>query len=146
MLRYGPMLKLVSVEKNADGTISHLKVEILEEYEKKLKGIIHWVSKEHSMTATCNLYAVHFVVEDVKKAGDQWLDYINPDSLVVKNNVKLWNIHKNIPVDSRFQFERVGYFVLTEESNPKKGKYIFNRVVELKESKEKAVNIANAKK
>jgi len=36
--------------------------------------------------------------------------------------------------------------MLTQDSNPKKGKYIFNRIVELKESKEKAVNIANAKK
>jgi len=29
----------------------------------------------------------------------------------------------------------MGYFVVTEQANPKKGKYHFNRIVELKESK-----------
>lgn len=101
-LKYGPVVKLVSVEKNADGSINHLKVEILPDYDQKLKGYIHWVSKEHSMEVVCNLYAVLFLMDDIKKAGDKWLEYMNPDSLVVCNKARMWNLHKNAKIDDRF--------------------------------------------
>jgi len=65
---------------------------------------------------------------------------MNPESLVVRPNARIWNLHKNAKVDDRFQFERVGYFVVNESSNPKKGKFILNRIVELKESKDKVVS------
>jgi glutaminyl-tRNA synthetase len=82
-LKYGPVVKLIEVVRNADGSISHAKVEILPDFKEKLKGYIHWVSKEHSIDAVCNLYSVLFLVEDIKKAGDKWLDFVNPKSLVV---------------------------------------------------------------
>jgi glutaminyl-tRNA synthetase len=114
--------------KDADGSINHVKVKILPNYdntEKKVKGFLHWVSKEHSLPATCHLFQPHFLVEDLKKemrkaaeAGDQnkdkWLDFVNTESHIVKPNAKIWNLHKDIAIDSRFQFERMGYFVLTE--------------------------------
>ena len=139
-LKYGPVVKLVGIEKNEDGSISHAKVEIIPDFKEKLKGFIHWVSKEHSMPVTLNLYAVLFTVEDVKKEGDKWLDFINPNSLVVRKNAKMWNLHKKAKIDDRFQFERAGYFVIEESSNPKKGKFVLNRIVELKESKNKVVS------
>ena len=49
----------------------------------------------------------------------------------------MWNFHKKNKLDDRFQFERVGYFVINEDSNPKKGIFNLNRIVELKESKDK---------
>jgi glutaminyl-tRNA synthetase len=146
VLKYGPVIKLQSVEYNPDGSINHVKVEILPDYSEKLKGYIQWVSKEHSVNVTCNLYSIHFLIEDIKKAGDKWLEYINPESLVVKNNAKIWDMHKKNKVNDRFQFERCGYFVIDEGSEPSKGLFNFNRIVELKESKDKAVNIADAKK
>lgn len=118
MLKYGPVIKLVGVERNADNTISHVKVEILPEYKEKLKGYIQWVSKDQSLNVTANLYAVHFTIEDIKKAGDAWLDFVNPESLVVKNNAKMWKFHTKNKVDDRFQFERCGYFRINESSNP----------------------------
>lgn len=136
-LKYGPVLKFLELEKSPDGSITKVKVEALPEYKDKLKGHIHWVSTKHAMTAKCNLYAIHFLEEDLKKLGDKWLDAVNPNSLVVKDNAKIWNLHKNIKVDTRFQFERIGYFVLEESSNPKKKNFVFNRIVELKESKDK---------
>jgi glutaminyl-tRNA synthetase len=102
MLKYGPCVKFVSAEKNADGSLNHVKVEILPDYAEKLKGYLQWVSKEHSVNVTANLYAVHFLIEDIKKAGDKWLDYINPESLVVKSNAKIWDMHKKNKVDDRF--------------------------------------------
>jgi hypothetical protein len=52
-------------------------------------------------------------------------------------SAKMWKLHKNAKVDDRFQFERSGYFVINEQSNPAKGKFFLNRIVELKESKDK---------
>lgn len=101
-LRYGPVVKLVSIERNADGSVDHVKVELLPDHKEKLKGYIHWVSKDHSMTVTCNLYSLLFTTENLGKAGDKWRDFINPNSLVVKNNVKMWDLHRNAKVDDRF--------------------------------------------
>jgi len=119
MLRYGPIVKLVGIEKNADGSTNHVKVEVLPEYKEKIKGVIHWVSKEHSSSIQANLYSVHFKVENVAKEGDKWLDAINPDSLVVKENAKIWKLHDNAKVGDRFQFERAGYFVLDTKNSGK---------------------------
>ena len=55
-------------------------------------------------------------------------------------------IRKDAKIDTRYQFERVGYFVLSEASDIKKGKYVYNRIVELKASKDKGANTAVAKK
>ena len=102
------------------------------------------------------MYSVLFTEIDVKKAcsdlkkemekkgqpiGEDplWMNFVNPNSLSVKKDAKMWNLHKKAKVDDRFQFERMGYFVITEESNPKKGKFILNRIVTLKEAKGKVV-------
>jgi hypothetical protein len=91
-LKYGPVLKVQSIEKNPDGSIKLVKVEALINFTEKLKGHIHWVSEKHSVTVTCNLYSVHFLIENVKEAKEKWLDHLNPNSLVVKKNAKMWNL------------------------------------------------------
>lgn len=101
-MRYGPVIQLKEVVKNNDGSISHAKVEIVHEVKDKVKGYIHWVSKENSLDAVCNLYSVLFLIEDIKKAGDKWLDYINPKSLVVRPNAKIWNTLKTAKPCDRF--------------------------------------------
>ncbi len=51
---------------------------------------------------TANLYSTLFLEENVVKLGDKWLEALNPDSLVVKKNAKIWNLHKNVKVNDRF--------------------------------------------
>ena len=136
-MKYGPVIKLVEVVRNADGSISHAKVEVLPDYTDKLKGYIHWVSKENSMKVETHLYSVLFTCEDVNKAGDKWADHINKDSHIVKTESVMWNLQKKMKENDRFQFERLGYFVVDRDSDAKKGKFRLNRIVELKESKDK---------
>lgn len=50
----------------------------------------------------------------------------------MRANAKIWNLHANVKVFDRFQFERVGYFCVDEDSAP--GNLIFNSIVALKES------------
>lgn len=140
-LKYGPVLKLVSIEKKPDGSIDYLKVEANENLSSeeiaKVPGHIHWVSKDSAMTVICNLYTLLFTKDNPLELGDNWTDCVNPNSLTVRDNAKIWDLHKKIKVEDRFQFERMGYFMLDRDSNPKKKKFVFNRIVELRESKDK---------
>jgi glutaminyl-tRNA synthetase len=74
----------------------------LPDFSEKLKGHIHWVSKENSLNAKVNLYDVHFNEINVGRLKDKWREAINPNSLIIKENAKVWNIHKNAKVDDRF--------------------------------------------
>ena len=49
--------------------IEKVKVKILPDYAEKLKGYIHWVSKENSTDAIVRLYNYLFTEEEVK---DEW--------------------------------------------------------------------------
>lgn len=139
-LKYGPVVQFVDVVKNGD-KIEKVRVKVLPNYEQKLKGYIHWVSKEHSSDAIVRLYNYLFNVEEVAK--DDWEKDINPDSLIEKTNAKVWSELNNTKEYDRFQFERVGYFVVDADSQQPEydNKLVFNRIVELKESKEKKVNL-----
>lgn len=127
--------------KKANGDIDVVKVQVLPDFKEKLKGYIHWVSKDHSMDVVLRLYSHLFDCEEVK--DEDWEKHINPDSIIVKNNAKVWNTLNDVKVSDRFQFERLAYFVVDRDSRTESvnGKVVFNRIVELKESKEKKVNL-----
>jgi len=147
ILRYGPTVRIVDVVKNQAGGIERVRVESIP-FEKKTK-VIHWISKAHAMPVEIRLYGQLLTEIDVKEAsknsGKNWLEYMNPEALVIKNkSAFVWNLHKDAKVLDRFQFERVGYFAVDSDST--EGNLIFNRIVELKEPTEKkGVVVAPAK-
>jgi glutaminyl-tRNA synthetase len=128
----GPVLKFVSY----DSVANLVKVEAVTTTEK-LKGHLHWVSKAHALTATVNNYSALFNHENPASLGDNWSSAINPDSLSVMKNAKIWKNMKNAEIETRYQFQRLAFYILDSSSNPKKNKFVFNRIVELKESKDK---------
>jgi len=120
-----------------------VRVRVLPDFKEKLKGYIHWVSEEHSTDAVLRLYNHMFTVEAVP--NDDWEKYINPQSLVVKANAKVWrHVAEGAKEFDRYQFERLAFFCVDRDSGKEEfgGKIVFNRIVELKESKEKKVNLA----
>jgi len=116
--------------------VTVVKVRQVPQPTDKVKGVIQWVAKAHSVPAVVNLYNPLMTVEDVntdaKKNNVDWLTYFNKDSLIVKPSAMVWNHHLEAKKEARFQFERVGYFYLI--SDPKSGKLEFNRIVDLRES------------
>lgn len=82
-LRYGPFVELVEVVKDASGSVEKVKVKVrpAESLEKKPKGVIHWVSKEHSIPAIVNQFSQLMTVENVgetaKKEKKPWTSYFN---------------------------------------------------------------------
>ena len=53
-LRYGPFVKMEEVVKNAAGEVVKVKVSAVANPPPKVKGVIHWVSKDHSTRAIIN--------------------------------------------------------------------------------------------
>lgn len=97
---------------------------------RKVRGTIHWVSAKHAVDATCYLYDNLFTIENTGDApeGTNFLDYLNPDSLKKLEHCKLEPSVKDVPVGTRMQFVRMGYFIKDSEE----GRY--NRIVTLKDS------------
>ncbi len=101
---------------------------------KKVKGVIHWVSVEHAVRITTNLYDNLFTIENPEEEKD--VDFtlnINPDSLVVCKDVPAEPAVAEATPGSRFQFLRKGYFYYDPDAS-EDGKPFFNRIVKLKDT------------
>lgn len=99
----------------------------------KVKGTIHWVSVEHAEKATINLYDRLFTVESPTADADKdFLEFVNPDSLEVLENVYVEPSLKSANPGDRFQFLRKGYFCLDQNSTD--DQLIFNKTVGLRDS------------
>ncbi|HOE15987.1 MAG TPA: glutamine--tRNA ligase/YqeY domain fusion protein [Syntrophorhabdaceae bacterium] len=100
---------------------------------RKVDGVIHWVSAERSVPAAVRLYDRLFQIEDPAGAGDDFLKYLNRGSLETLTTCYVEESLKGAAPESRYQFERVGYFCAdAKDSAP--GKPVFNRIVSLRDS------------
>ncbi len=98
---------------------------------RKVKGTLHWVSARHCIDAEVRLYSHLFTKENPDEDGD-FLENLNPESLVVLKNCKLEPSLKDAKVGENYQFLRKGYFCLDRDST--KERLIFNRTVTLKDT------------
>ncbi|HNT69702.1 MAG TPA: glutamine--tRNA ligase/YqeY domain fusion protein [Syntrophorhabdaceae bacterium] len=100
---------------------------------RKVDGVIHWVSAERSLPAVARLYDRLFQIEDPAGAGDDFLKYLNRGSLETLTTCYVEENLKDAAPESRYQFERVGYFCVdAKDSLP--GRPVFNRIVPLRDS------------
>jgi glutaminyl-tRNA synthetase len=139
-LKSSYIIKCTGCKKNETGEV----VEIYAEYDpqtksgmpesnRKVKGTLHWVSVEHSLTAEVRLYDRLFSVENPSEEKDKsFLELLNPDSLTILTACRVEAELKNAKPYDNFQFQRTGYFNLDPDS--KDGKLIFNRTVSLKDT------------
>jgi glutaminyl-tRNA synthetase len=98
------------------------------------KVTIHWVSANNAMDAEVRLYDRLFLKENPEQAeeGKDFLDYLNPESLIVLKGCKLELSLKDAKFGDICQFERVGYFTLDKDST--EDSPVFNRAVTLKDA------------
>ncbi|MGA9354888.1 MAG: glutamine--tRNA ligase/YqeY domain fusion protein [Terriglobales bacterium] len=145
-LRYGYFITAKSVVKNEKGEV----VEVHCTYDpathggnapdgRKVKSTIHWVSAAHAIDAEVRVYDNLFNKEDPNQLseaqiaeGKDFTANVNPNSLEVITHAKLEPSLANAPVESRYQFERLGYFCVDSDSKP--GEPVFNRTVALKDA------------
>ncbi|MFI3277668.1 MAG: glutamine--tRNA ligase/YqeY domain fusion protein [Rikenellaceae bacterium] len=142
-LRYSYLLKCDDVVKDSEGNIVELLCSVdpmsgngSSSDGRRVKGVIHWVSKAHALEAEVRLFNPLFTKEnpDDCAEGESWEDNLNPNSMVKITGYLEPSLSK-APVEKPFQFERVGYFCADKESTPEK--MVFNRTVTLKDSWEK---------
>jgi len=145
-LRYAYILKCEEVIKDADGNIVELRASIDPESKRggatsarKVKGTIHWVSASHAVDAEVRLYDRLFTQEepDAQKEGQDYRSLLNPESMVKLEGCKLEASLGEASDQTRYQFERLGYFCADQQSN-QDGKPVFHRTISLRDSWAKA--------
>lgn len=98
---------------------------------RKVKGTIHWVSAQHAIDASINLYDRLFTHPN--PAGEEdFTQLLNPQSLITLKNCKLEPALANAEQSTHYQFERTGYFILDKDSNA--DNLVFNRTVTLRDT------------
>ncbi len=102
---------------------------------RKVKGTIHWVSAPHALEAEVRLYDRLFLTPNpgAGKDGGDWRQQLNPASLERLTGCKLEPGLEAAPAESRFQFERQGYF-FADPVDSQPGRPVFNRIVTLRDS------------
>ncbi len=102
---------------------------------RKVKGTIQWVSAAQALTAEIRLYDHLFleIPESDSDEDEEIVSRINPDSLRILKGAKVEPSISDDSPDTRYQFERTGYFW----KDPVDGvgeELVFNRIVSLKDS------------
>ncbi len=140
-LRGAYVIRCNSVVKDANGTIVELRCT----YDpdtlgknpegRKVKGVIHWASAHHSLKVDVRLYNRLFNHEspDAAQDGKHFLDFINPESLVILKGCLAEPDLSRATDAYPYQFEREGYFILDKKDSTRE-KLVFNRTVELRDS------------
>jgi len=140
-LRGGYFIKCTGVTKDAEGNV----VEVHCTYDpatrsgnapdnRKVKATIHWVPAEHALDCEVRVYENLFTKENPGDApeGQDFRANLNPNSLEVIEHAKLEPSVKGAPPETRYQFERLGYFCVDPDSSA--GKMVFNRTVALRDT------------
>jgi len=99
---------------------------------RKVKATLHWVSAAHAVDAEARLYDRLFRVEHPGTDDVDLRAEINPHSLEILRACKIEPALASAPVGSRYQFERIGYFIVDPDSRPSAP--VFNRTVTLKDT------------
>jgi len=98
--------------------------------DRKVKGTIHWVSAKESLDVFVRKYDRLFTVENPD--DDDFLSSLNPNSFIEIQNSKVEINLKQSEVGSKYQFERLGYFIIDKDTTS--NKIIFNQIVALRDS------------
>ncbi|MBO5786378.1 MAG: glutamine--tRNA ligase/YqeY domain fusion protein [Clostridia bacterium] len=98
---------------------------------RKIKGTIHWLSATDCAETDVVLYDHLFTEADMNSVESaRYGEYLNPESKIVANGVKIEKALLDAAPGEKFQFVRKGYFCRDTKDTS-----VFNSVVALKDSK-----------
>ncbi|HEY5687105.1 MAG TPA: glutamine--tRNA ligase/YqeY domain fusion protein [Yeosuana sp.] len=99
---------------------------------RKVKGTLHWVSIKHAIKTEVREYDRLFMDESPDSHQDKnFMEFINPDSLKIIEAYVEPSLSE-AKVGDRFQFQRLGYFNVDDDSSDKL--LIFNKTVGLRDT------------
>jgi len=138
-LRNAYVMRCDEVIKDAAGNITELRCSLdlatlgANPADRKVKGVIHWVSVSHSLPATVRLYDRLFNDASPDRGDADFKTFIHEASLETLTEARVEASLATAVAEDRFQFEREGYFCVDlKESSP--GHLVFNRTVGLRDS------------
>ena len=138
-LRNAYVMRCDEVIKDAAGNITELRCSLdlatlgANPADRKVKGVIHWVSVSHSLPATVRLYDRLFNDASPDRGDTDFKTFIHEASLETLTEARVEASLATAVAEDRFQFEREGYFCVDlKESSPEH--LVFNRTVGLRDS------------
>ena len=144
-LRYSYVIKCDEVIKDDSGNVVELKCSIDHDtlgqnpVGRKVKGVIHWIAANHAIEAEVRLYDRLFTEArpDAVRGEDgeyvDFMNFLNPASLTTITGYVEPVVLQAAP-ETRYQFERIGYFVTDRREHQAGAKPVFNRTVGLKDN------------
>ena len=134
-LKHAYIIQCDEVVKDKAGNIIELKCTYdpttrsgMENANRKVKGTLHWVEATTALDA--EVHMLDFLLLPEQGEGD-FMEYLNPNSLVVKQGCKATPDMKEAKAGDKFQFLRNGYFCVDSRySTP--DHLVFNETVSLK--------------
>jgi glutaminyl-tRNA synthetase len=139
-LKFGPNVSCVSYDKDAEtGEVTCVYVEVDLEKKVKPKTHIHWLAKDNAIPAEIRLYEP-LLTDDRAAIEPDFIKYVNPQSENVMKGLVEADLAR-APIRSSYQFERVGYFTVDQDTKPGE-KLVFNRIISLKEDADKGGDAA----
>ena len=140
-LKNGYIIKAEYCKKDHNGNITEVQCTYdplsksgsgTEESLRKVKGTLHWVSQKHALKAKVRLYDRLFTdpTPDAHKDKD-FMDFINPNSfeeITAYVEPSLASAQEG----DRFQFQRMGYFVVDQDSGS--DQLVFNKTTGLRDT------------
>uniref|UniRef100_UPI003F6A53F8 glutamate--tRNA ligase family protein n=1 Tax=Winogradskyella sp. TaxID=1883156 RepID=UPI003F6A53F8 len=131
-LKNAYIIKANDVVKDENGDVTEIHCTYDTDTSKKVKGTLHWVSIKHAITAEVREYDRLFMHESPDSDKDKdFMEFLNPNSLRVRTGYLEPSL-ADAEVGERFQFQRIGYFNVDDDSKPEH--LVFNKTVGLRDS------------
>jgi len=129
-LKYAAPIKVTAIKTDANKNITELHAEYLIDSKEKPKTFVHWIAVKESVEFEARLYDVLFTESNPNEL-DNYLDSLNPNSLIVKSSARMHKSLLGSKHEDKFQFERVGFFNIDYDTDVAKGRYVLNKTVGL---------------
>lgn len=139
-LKYGLVVECTGCEKDAGGQVTKVLATVVPDTRSgtpgadqvKVKGTITWVGVGDAVPATVNLYDRLYAQPQPEAGGRDHIEALNPRN---KQVVQGWLEPSlaGVPAESRYQFERHGYFI-ADRVDHRPETPVFNRITTLKDS------------
>ncbi len=139
-LRNAYVIQADEYEKDAEGNVVLVKASLVPntlgvdpEDGDKPKGVVHWVSASHGQQATVRVYDRLFMHEAPDRGDGDFMDQLNPQSLVTVEQCWIEPGLAEAAPESGFQFEREGYFV-ADRYDHSSDHPVFNKTIGLRDT------------
>jgi len=138
-LKYGYVIECTGCTKNETGEIVEVLATLIPDTKSgtpgsdsvKVKGVITWVGEQEATSIEVRMYDRLFTEAQPDAGGRDPLTTINPNSLKVIHAFAEPSLVE-CAADTRYQFERHGYFV-ADRVDHRKDRPVFNKITGLKD-------------